>query len=347
MNLEADVSTPANVIFGCSGLELTHNEKALFSDVCPWGLILFARNLQSPEQTRSLIQAFADCVGRDNAIVLIDQEGGRVSRLPSEHWRVPPSPTEFQRLFSVSPFAAKRAIFLNYLLIAIDLKALGVNVNCAPMLDVASKDAAPVVTDRALGSTPAQVAELGMSIAAGLRSGGVAPVVKHAPGHGRAIVDSHVSLPRLDTTIEDLRRQDLIPFKKLNKEPMMMTAHVVYEAFDSRFPATVSRTVINDVLRDEIGFEGLIMTDDLNMQALGGPVEDKFSRAIEAGCDIGLHCSGDYAEMKAMVPRLSMLTGPGLERAKKAEQVAFSEPRFCDEAAVLEELEALMPSRER
>lgn len=337
---------PSNVIFGCSGINLTPAEKEFFSAVRPWGLILFSRNIASPEQLRALTASFKECVGRDEAMVFIDQEGGRVSRLPAKHWRVPPSPTIFAKLYGTNPESAKRAIFLNYLLIAVELKTCGINANCAPMLDVASEKADWIMTGRALGYEPAQVTELGAEIASALRSGGVAPVIKHAPGHGRAQVDSHQELPRLSSSLDELRRRDFEPFRELRNEAMMMTAHIIYEAVDSERPATVSRQVIEGVLRGDIGYEGLIMSDDLNMQALSGPVEERAAAALDAGCDIALHCSGNLAEMRSISAVVSPLRGDSLRRAQRAEQVAFAQASSPDSASLLRELADLLPDRE-
>ncbi|PHZ84679.1 beta-N-acetylhexosaminidase [Paremcibacter congregatus] len=335
-------STTSNVIFGCSGLRLTRAEINLFTAVKPWGLILFSRNLQSPDQVTSLVGDFKEAIGRDEVMVLIDQEGGRVSRLPREFWRIPPSPTLFAEIYKNAPRDAETAIYLNYRLIAHDLKTLGINVNCAPMLDIPLAGSAPVVTDRALGTTPEGVSQLAVQAIAGMKAGGVAPVIKHGPGHGRATVDSHHDVPRVAASLESLAAFDFIPFKNLHKEAMLMTAHIIYDAIDSTLPGTISPIIINNIIRSELDFGGLIMTDDINMHALSGPIEQRGKQAIAAGCDVILHCSGILEEMTRLAEVVQDLEGASLKRAKKAEFEAFAEAGEIDPVQIQAELDRIL-----
>ena len=316
---------PKNLIVGCNSTQLNQQEKALFKELQPWGLILFARNIESPKQVKSLIEDCKTALGRDNLIVLIDQEGGRVSRLPKTHWRVPPSPTVFARIYETKPEIAKRACMLNALLTGIELKALGINVNCAPMLDIPQDNASSIITERALGKNPQQVIELGQQISQGLKQAGVAPVIKHMPGHGRAISDSHLELPVVDASLEALTAWDFLPFSALAEETMAMTAHIVFPQIDKNLPATISPTIVNKVMRELIGFKGLIMTDDINMHALSGTIASRTEQAFKAGCDIALHCSGNLAEMQSLLEVASPLSGLALKRAIAAEEIAFAQ----------------------
>jgi len=332
----------SNVIFGCAGLRLTQPEIDLFRNIRPWGLILFSRNLQSPDQVRSLIGDFKNAVGQDEAIVLIDQEGGRVSRLPADFWRIPPSPTLFSEIYKNDRQVAETAIMLNYRLIAHDLKSLGINVNCAPMLDIPRVGSAPVVTDRALGPDPETICRLATKTIEGLKAGGVAPVIKHAPGHGRATVDSHHEVPRVAASLKSLADFDFIPFRTLKNEAILMTAHIIYDAIDPTLPGTISPVIINDIIRSELDFDGLIMTDDINMHALSGPIEQRARSAIEAGCDIILQCSGVLDEMSRIADVVSDLKGASRKRAKVAETQAFAKSDKIDIEQTREYLDKLL-----
>ena len=314
-----------NVIVGCSASQLSLQEKSLFKELQPLGLILFARNIENPGQVKSLIDDCKTAMGRDNLMVLIDQEGGRVSRLPKTHWRVPPSPTVFAKIYETKPDIAKRACMLNALLTGIELKALGINVNCAPMLDIPQDNASTIITERALGKNPQQVSELGRQISQGLKQAGVAPVIKHMPGHGRAISDSHLELPVVDASLDELNAWDFLPFSALAEETMAMTAHIVFPQIDKHLPATISPAIVNKVMREIIGFKGLIMTDDINMHALSGTIASRTEQAINAGCDIALHCSGNLDEMQSLLDVASPLSELALTRAIAAEKIAFSE----------------------
>jgi beta-N-acetylhexosaminidase len=305
----------AAVILGCAGPRLTADEIALFRDARPWGFILFARNIQTPEQVRDLTAALRDCVGRPDAPVLIDQEGGRVQRLGPPHWRrYPPG-----RAYGLLPADQRRDITrLGARLIAHDLVALGVNVDCVPVLDVPSPDGHEIIGDRAYGDTPDAVAVLGRAAAEGLIAGGVLPVIKHIPGHGRARADSHLHLPVVETPLAELAARDFPPFRALSDMPMAMTAHVVYSAIDPDAPATTSATVIDRVIRGDIGFDGLLMSDDLSMKALSGDFTDRARAAVAAGCDMLLHCNGDPAEMRAVLAGAPTLAGRAQARAVAA-----------------------------
>ncbi|PCI46528.1 MAG: beta-N-acetylhexosaminidase [Alphaproteobacteria bacterium] len=332
----------SNVIFGCSGLRLTRGEIDLFKVVKPWGLILFSRNLQAPDQVKALVGDFKDATGRDDAIILIDQEGGRVSRLPETFWRIPPSPTIFSEIYKINPHTAEEAVFLNYRLIAHDLKSLGINVNCAPMLDIPRAGSSPVVTDRAFGTNPEIVSRLAEKAIQGMKAGGVAPVLKHAPGHGRATVDSHHLVPRVDASVKSLADTDYKPFIMLKNEAMLMTAHIIYNAIDPSLPGTISPIIIKDIIRSKLGFNGLIMTDDINMHALSGPVPQRAKLALDAGCDIILHCSGSLDEMSQIADVVSHLKGSGLDRTRVAEAQAYAKADEIDVGQIQERLDIIL-----
>jgi len=279
-------------ILGCSGAALTAEERAFFRDVRPWGFILFKRNVESPEQVRALVEALRACVGRADAPVLVDQEGGRVQRLGPPHWNRYPPGRAFGTLAGNDPLLRREIARLGARLLAHDLAALGINVDCVPVLDVPVPGAHDVIGDRAYGTTPDDVAVLGRAAAEGLIAGGVLPVIKHMPGHGRAGVDSHLNLPVVETAYDELDAVDFAPFRVLSDMPMAMTAHVVYTAIDPKRPSTTSRKAVREVMRGAIGFDGLIMTDDLSMKALKGSIAERTRRALAAGCDVILHCNG-------------------------------------------------------
>lgn len=330
-----------NVIVSCESYSLTDNEKSLFADLQPWGLILFSRNIENPSQVKKLVEQCRQAVGRNDMLVFVDQEGGRVSRLPNSYWRVPPSPTKFAQMYFSNQAASKRACFLNALLTAIELKAIGINVNCAPMLDLPQANADAIVTERALGNQPSQVIDLGTEIINGFKTAGVAPVIKHMPGHGRATCDSHLSLPIVEATLQALEEWDFLPFKAFANEAMAMTAHIVFNKIDNKV-ATQSDVIINDIMRKRIGFNGIIMTDDVNMQALNGNIQSRVKASLAAGCDIALHCSGKFEEMKALIDVTSELSGQSLERATEAEKLAFADAGKHDEQSIKDELNSLL-----
>ncbi len=325
---------PKAFISGCKGTELTDEEKAFFAEEKPWGFIVFAWNCETPDQIQKLVADFRQCVGRDDAPVLIDQEGGRVQRLKEPHWRRYPAGRSYGELearIAGEGVAAARHVSR---LIADDLYALGINVDCLPILDVPQNDGHDIIGDRAYGETPEIVAAIGRAVCEGLRAGGVLPIIKHIPGHGRARGDSHHELPIVSASADELRKVDFPPFIAVNDMPMAMTAHIIYEAFDKNAPATQSKTVIQNIIRDEIGFDGLIMTDDLSMKALSGSFEERSEKSLEAGCDMILHCNGDMDEMKAVARVVPELTGKALDRAEIA--LAWAEkPQPHDREAAL------------
>jgi beta-N-acetylhexosaminidase len=323
----------SQAIFGCSGPELTSSERDFFAEARPWGFILFARNLEEPSRIRRLTDALRATVGDANAPILIDQEGGRVSRLKPPLWKKRYAAGEFGDLFRRSPEDARVATYLSARLIARDLTLLGINVNCAPVLDVALEGASQVIGDRSFGKDTARIIWLGRAAIEGYLEGGVVPVMKHAPGHGRAAVDSHTELPRVHSSIEDLSTTDFVTFRSLNHCPMAMTAHVVYEALDPVRPATTSPKVIRDVIRNEIGFDGLLISDDISMGALSGPVSVRTKAALFAGCDIVLHCNGDLAEMAEVASEAKPLEGASLRRAEQSMSHLPEEGEFDPESA--------------
>ncbi len=305
-------------ILGCSGPTLSREEIAFFRDVKPWGFILFARNVESPDQVRALVDALRDTVSRPDAPVLIDQEGGRVARLKPPHWRLYPPGRAYGELVANDPLMAREITRLGGRLLAHDLAALGINVDCVPVLDVPDPRGHEIIGDRAYGQTPEQVALLGRAAAEGLIAGGVLPVIKHIPGHGRAMADSHLELPVVDASCEELDARDFAPFKALSDMPMAMTAHVIYSAIDPKRPATTSKKAVRKVIRGAIGFDGLLMSDDLSMKALSGDFAERARAALAAGCDVVLHCNGDMAEMKAVVAGTGSLKGRAKRRAESA-----------------------------
>lgn len=308
----------AAAIFGCAGPRLSPDERAFFSDARPWGFILFARNVETPDQVRGLVEDMRGCVGRPDAPVLIDQEGGRVQRLGPPHWRRYPPGRAYGLLAERDPRAGRETAWLGARLMADDLAKLGINVDCLPVLDVPQSGAHDVIGDRAYGETPDRVAALGRAAAEGLMAGGVLPVVKHIPGHGRAQADSHLALPVVDAALADLGARDFAPFRALSDMPMAMTAHVVYSAIDPQTPATTSRRVIETIVRGAIGFDGLLMSDDLSMKALSGDFAERARASLAAGCDMLLHCNGDMAEMKAVMDGGGPLSGRAEARADAA-----------------------------
>ena len=305
-------------ILGCAGPTLSREEAAFFRDVKPWGFILFARNVESPDQVRALVDALRDTLGRQDAPVLIDQEGGRVARLKPPHWRLYPPGRAYAELAETDPASAREIARLGGRLLAHDLAALGINVDCVPVLDVPDPRGHEIIGDRAYGQTPDGVALLGRAAAEGLIAGGVLPVIKHIPGHGRAMADSHLELPVVDASYEDLDARDFAPFKALSDMPMAMTAHVIYSAIDRKRPATTSKKAVRKVIRGGIGFDGLLMSDDLSMKALSGDFAERARAALAAGCDVVLHCNGDMAEMKAVVAGTGALKGRAKRRAESA-----------------------------
>lgn len=300
-------------IIGCAATTLSDEEKYFLSATCPWGLILFKRNIENPEQVIGLVRTFREIVGRVDAPVLIDQEGGRVQRLGPPRW--PSFPTA-ERLASTAE--TTESVALGARLIAAELAKLGINIDCLPLADLRFPGAHDVIGDRAYGSDPEVVARLARAAADGLLAGGVLPVVKHIPGHGRALADSHLELPRVAASRQELERTDFAPFRALSDLPLAMTAHVIYEAIDPALPATISPVVVRDIIRGHIGFGGLLMTDDVSMKALSGSIGENTKAAFAAGCDLALHCNGKMDEMRAVAESSPPLDGTAAERAKKA-----------------------------
>lgn len=304
------------VVFGCAGARLTDWERGFFRETAPLGFILFARNCESPDQVRALISELRAAINRTETPILIDQEGGRIARLRPPHWRRYPAAAS---LAALGGERASEAVRLCTRLIADDLAALGVTVDCAPVLDVPVPSADPVIGDRAYGSAPAEVARLGRAACEGLLGGGVLPVIKHIPGHGRAAVDSHAALPRVSADRAMLDASDFVPFRALAAMPWAMTAHIVYEALDPELPATLSPRVIGETIRGSIGFDGVLVSDDLSMHALGGPLDARARKALAAGCDIVLHCNGARAEMEEVAAGTGALSPEARRRLARAE----------------------------
>ncbi len=306
------------IILGCAGPSLTADEAALFGSVNPVGFILFQRNCVDPDQLRRLVDDLRDTVDRPNPLILIDQEGGRVQRMRPPGWRDTPAPGRFAELAATDLDTAVEAARVNTRLTALDLHEAGINVNCVPLLDIAQPETTAAIGDRAFGRDPATVLRLARAVCDGAMAGGVLPAIKHMPGHGRATVDSHLELPRVTADLGVLDAVDFVPFKALAHLPLGMTAHLLYTAIDDRNPGTLSQTVIADVIRGRIGFDGLLFSDDISMEALPGGLGERAGRALAAGCDVVLHCTGQLEEMREIAEHTSVLSPAGLERLQRA-----------------------------
>ena len=332
-------------IYGLEGLELKPEERAFFRDSEPAGFILFRRNCGDPDQLRRLTESLRELTGRSDLPVLIDQEGGRVARMRPPEWPAFPASERFAQLYALAPSSAIEAVRSNARAIALTLRNCGINVNALPLLDVRQEGASDIIGDRALGSAPMQVAALGRAVLDGMASAGVVGIVKHMPGHGRALVDSHKELPVVLATTEELEI-DLEPFERLSSAPMGMTAHVVYTAWDSERPASLSPVVIGEIIRGRIGFDGFLMSDDLGMEALAGDFGSRASGVVAAGCDAALHCSGKMEEMVAVadtVPALSTEGEARLARAIATTLIDHDEgPDFAEAVAKRDALLALV-----
>lgn len=304
-------------ITGVAGSALTGEERQFLKDSDPWGLIIFKRNAADPISLRRLIDDFRALVGRD-APVLVDQEGGRVQRLGPPHWPSYPPGAAYGALYDRDHAMGLAAAKLGARLIAADLANIGIDVDCAPLADVPVDGADPIIGDRAYGTEPAKVAAIAAAIAAGLLEGGILPVLKHIPGHGRAAADSHESLPVVSAGRATLEATDFAAFRPLKTSPLGMTAHVVFTAIDPVAPATTSATIVQDVIRDSIGFSGLLMSDDVSMGALSGSLGERTKLAIAAGCDMVLHCNGKMTEMLAVAAEAPQLAGDAGRRAAAA-----------------------------
>ena len=313
------------VIFGLSGLILTDDEKRLFRDVDPAGYILFKRNIDDREQILALTDSLRELHGRDDVLICIDQEGGRVARMRGPVWPEFPAGGVFDALYDIAPMSAIEAAHCNAEAIALVLAEVGINVDCLPLLDVRVPETHAAIGDRALGSDPMRVAALGRAMLDGLAAGGVVGVVKHMPGQGRAVVDTHHELPHVHASEAELE-QDLAPFRTLNWAPMGMTGHVVYDVWDAEQPSTMSPVIIEDIIRGKIGFDGLLMSDDLDMNALSGDVPTRAVECVAAGCDIALNCWGRFDEMVAIAERLPEITAAARMRLDRA--MAKAAPKF-------------------
>jgi beta-N-acetylhexosaminidase len=330
-------------IYGFEGLELTKEERAFFRDADPAGFILFKRNCETRDQLRSLTDSLRDLTGRADLPVLIDQEGGRVARMKPPEWPAFPAALRFAELYQLAPSSAIEAARANARAIGLMLRDVGVNVDALPLLDVRQEGASDIIGDRALGNTPMQVAALGRAVLDGLASAGVVGIVKHIPGHGRALVDSHHELPIVTASADDLD-EDLEPFERLSSAPMGMMAHVVYTAWDKDHPASQSPTVIEGIVRERIGFGGFLMSDDSNMNALTGTQPERAAACVAAGCDVALPCNGVLADNIAIADVLRDLSVEGAERLARAMATTMIEPDgpdFAESIATRDSLLAL------
>lgn len=331
------------VIFGMSGLELTADEKFFFADADPAGYIIFGRNIDNRAQLRALTDSIRELHNSTDRVIpiLIDQEGGRVARMKAPEWQYFPTGDAFNRLYNIAPISAIEAMRLNAQAIAHNLFEVGINVNCAPLLDVRTDDTVDAIGDRALGYNPMQVAALGRAAMEGFDRGGVAGIIKHMPGHGRATVDSHMDLPHVHASTAELEN-DIEPFQALSHSSMAMTAHIVYEAWDTENCATMSPFIINEIIRKKIGFDGLLFSDDLDMQALKG---DKAQRAVDvvaAGCDIALNCWGRMAEMLQICERLGDISADSKARLDRAMAAINQKPDDADFDALISKRDQLL-----
>ncbi|WP_346897485.1 beta-N-acetylhexosaminidase [uncultured Roseibium sp.] len=329
-------------ISGSSGTALTPEETAFFREENPWGLILFRRNCAAPDQVADLVVSFREAVGRPDAPVLIDQEGGKVRRLRPPHWPSYPPAGTFGTLYENDRQCGRRAAWLGARLIAHDLLSLGITVDCLPLLDLRLAETVDAIGNRAYSGDPATVADLGRVACEGLMAGGVLPVIKHLPGHGRALVDSHLTLPRIQASHEELSEADFLPFKDLSDMPLAMTAHLLYAGIEPEHPATQSHRIIQEIIRGEIGFDGCLMSDDISMKALGGDMRERAALSFAAGCDLVLHCNGDMAEMKAVAEAAPALQGTSLQRCDEALAMRKQPDAGFDPLAAREEFDELL-----
>ncbi|XUY27967.1 beta-N-acetylhexosaminidase [Agrobacterium sp. rho-8.1] len=330
------------MILGCSGLTLTQDEIALYRAEQPWGFILFGRNIGDIKQIQDLVTSMRDAVGRADAPVMIDQEGGRVQRIRSPILQSYPNAQALGDIYLRDQQQGLRAAWLMSRLHAFDLMKLGITVDCLPVLDVPVEGASNVIGNRAYGFDPALVAAMGQAAADGLKAGGMLPVMKHIPGHGRGLVDSHHELPVVDVRLDELDRHDFVPFCALSKELMAMSAHLVFTAIDAERPATTSPIVINEIIRGRLGFDGLLISDDSSMNALKGTLGERAANIIAGGCDMVLHCNGVMDEMLQVVKEVPVLSGKSLERVRAVE-TGFPVADGADETALRDEFNAMLP----
>ena len=328
-------------IYGLEGLELTSEERAFFRDSEPAGFILFRRNCENREQLLRLTDSLRDLSGRPEVPILIDQEGGRVVRMRPPEWPAFPAAERFAQLYALAPSSAIEAVRANARAIALTLRSCGINVDALPLLDVRQEGASDIIGDRALGSEPMQVSALGRSVLDGLASAGVVGIVKHMPGHGRALVDSHKELPVVTASGDELE-SDLEPFERLASAPMGMTAHVVYTVWDPDRPASLSPKVIGEIIRGRIGFDGFLMSDDIGMEALAGDFGSRAAGVVAAGCDVALHCSGKMEEMIAVANAIQPLAPESEARLARAMAVTLNEEDDVDFAAAVAKRDALL-----
>jgi beta-N-acetylhexosaminidase len=329
------------VIFGVSGHELTSDERAFFRDADPLGYILFKRNCGDVAQMKALTDSLRALSGRDNLPILIDQEGGRVARMVPPEWPAFPAGAAFDALYDIAPISAIEAARANAQALAMMLAEVGVTVNCAPLLDVRQADVTPAIGDRSFGGDPMRVSALGQATLEGMRRGGVVGVVKHMPGHGRALVDSHYDLPRV-TADADALEVDLEPFTRLNDAPMGMTCHVVFDAWDGEQPATLSAKVIAEIIRGRVGFDGLLMTDDIDMKALSGTAGEKAAQALAAGCDVVLDCWARMDEMVEIAGLIGEATPECVVRLERAMATIAAGPQEADFGALIAKRDELL-----
>jgi beta-N-acetylhexosaminidase len=328
-------------IFGLSGPVMTAYEAAFFREANPAGYIIFKRNVVDRDQLRGLTDSLRTLHGRDDVPILIDQEGGRVQRMGPPFWPAFPAGAAFDALYDVAPMSAIEATRVNAKAIALTLSEVGINVNCLPLLDVRQPETHPAIGDRALGSDPMRVAALGRAVIEGLREGGVVGIVKHMPGQGRAVVDSHHDLPVV-TASDDELESDISAFRRLNDAPMGMTGHIMFEAWDSERCATMSPTIIKKVIRGRIGFDGLLMSDDLDMNALQGDVSDRAAKCVAAGCDLALNCWGRMDEMIAIAGKVGGMTPRATERLAAAMATIGTVPDTSEIAALIAKRDSLL-----
>lgn len=329
------------VVFGMSGLCLTADEKAFFKDCDPAGYIIFGRNIEDKPQLRALTDELRDIHGRSTLAILIDQEGGRVARMTEPVWPKFPSGEIFDKAYNIAPATAIEAARLNGQAIAESLREVGITVNCLPLLDVRQPETVAAIGDRAMGSDPVQVAALGRAVIDGQMRGGIVSVVKHMPGHGRAVVDSHMELPLVNASQSELET-DLAPFKALSNAQMGMTAHIVYPAWDTDRCASLSPTIIDKIIRDEIGFEGLLFSDDLDMKALKGDVPSRARDVVAAGCDIALNCWGRMDEMVGIAELLGEISDKSRQRLNGAMAMTIVESQLVELAELLSRRDELL-----
>jgi beta-N-acetylhexosaminidase len=328
-------------ITGLSGPDLSAVEREFIRSERPWGFILFKRNIETPAQVILLIKELRKEIGEPDAPVLVDQEGGRVQRFGPPHWPVYPPGAIFGVLYDIDPALGLSAARLSARLIAADLIETGITVDCLPLADVPVAGADAVIGNRAYGTEPGKVAAIARAVTEGLEQGGILPVLKHIPGHGRATADTHFRLPEVDTTRTELERTDFAAFRPLADLPMAMTAHVVFSALDPAHPATTSATIIEQVIRGLVGFQGLLMSDDVSMNALAGSIAERTRAIFAAGCDMVLHCNGNLDEMREVARETPELSGKALERARRA-LASRKAPQAFDRLAARAELDALI-----